>query len=367
MSNRGVQVCSIIVVAIISTYIVVDIYPFYEPESNMFSLNQNVHELNVTYASLESIAINMSYTECINLMNDSLLHFMDANESNQIFKWHWPTWLLSYGGSGNTVTRIIIEYITSIWSGAIGDPSLRRMGFVGEGKCNHKTGVVIVKTHPEHKHHPERMPNDCWGGGYKKGSIPSIHAVTVIFIVRNPFKSIFAMYNFKYGIGSNKHIRTTPMSNWNLTQFIQFVFKEAIDLHEMRVFIDYINSKIDSGKDNYKYIIVKFEDFFNSKTAFVQMDKILRFLYNEYYYIKNMRELHQRIRCVTEHFLPNDYDRFGRIHRDHHIVRDIVTFDFAFNEFYKHNIDKFCMFWSQIKWVAIDYGYQNLPYAQCND
>ena len=189
--------------------------------------------------------------------------------------------------------------------------------------------------------------------------------VTAIFIVRNPFKSIFSMYNFNHGDNENSHIATVPLSKWNLFTFIQTAFSEAYDLRKTKRFI----AKFTAKENNFKSITVKFEYFFDSQHAFNQMDKILRFLYKDSYYNMNHLELHKRIRCVIDYFLLTDYGRFGGMHRKYNdsYNETIVTSDFAYNEFYKHNPTQFCEFWNKIKWVCIQYNYTNLPSARCQD
>ena len=306
------------------------------------------------------------FSECTQSMNDSLLHFTDTDERKQKFRFKSPTWLMSYGGSGNTLTRVIIEYITSIWSGSTkGDDGLARLGFKGQRKCKRDDGVLIVKSHPE-QHNMENMDLECWdrfGSNYAKQYAVLIDNISAIFIIRNPFRAIFAMYNYKYGRGQDRHIHTVPMTDWNVLKFIQVAIAEAGALTQTRIYMEHIRSEIDNGMDNYKYIVIRFEDFFNTQTVFGQMDKILRFVYNDEYYNRNVMELHHRIRCVTDHFLPDEYGRFGSIHRKY--TGNIVTFDFAFKEFYKMDPKEFCRFWSTIKWVAINYDYDNLPFAQC--
>ena len=87
-----------------------------------------------------------------------------------------PSFLFSFGGSGNTLTRLMLEYVTNIWTGTIyADPLLFRDGFKGEMEgCTRKEAgnetlgdsqVLLIKVHPEHLQdilvNPEIMQREC--------------------------------------------------------------------------------------------------------------------------------------------------------------------------------------------------------------
>ena len=111
--------------AIVTTNITKETSTNYSTSKSFITPKTNAEDI------ADSESKKMYVNECTMLMNDSLLHFMDKDERKQKFRFKWPTWLLSYGGSGNTLTRVIREYITSIWSGSIsGDGALVQMGDV---------------------------------------------------------------------------------------------------------------------------------------------------------------------------------------------------------------------------------------------
>jgi len=87
--------------------------------------------------------------------------------------------LVSFPGSGNTWTRIILEQATGIFTGSIFcDRGLRSSGFYGEQIIS--SNVLVVKTH---------YPHD---GDPSVGHFHPKHVDGVIFIMRNPLDSIVA-------------------------------------------------------------------------------------------------------------------------------------------------------------------------------
>ena len=85
--------------------------------------------------------------------------------------------LVSFPGSGNTWTRIVLEQATGIFTGSIFcDRGLRSSGFYGEQIIS--SNVLAIKTH---------YPRD---GDPSIGHFHPKHVDGVIFIMRNPFDSI---------------------------------------------------------------------------------------------------------------------------------------------------------------------------------
>ena len=58
-----------------------------------------------------------------------------------------PPYLLSFQGSGNTFTRLVIELVTGYWTGNAlwNDKPLIQAGFKGDGYCNDQT--ITIKAH----------------------------------------------------------------------------------------------------------------------------------------------------------------------------------------------------------------------------
>ena len=139
----------------------------------------------------------------------------------------------------------MLEYVTNIWTGSVyGDRKLFNDGFRGEMEScgrpplkwknyvDRNPQVLLIKVHPEHLNdvlkEPEMMNEDCLGihpehidvpsqvkqhcnpfGGKSDGksSDESVYGMTsksnvsAVFIVRDPWKSIFSAFQYKFGTG----------------------------------------------------------------------------------------------------------------------------------------------------------------------
>ena len=99
--------------------------------------------------------------------------------------------LVSFPGSGNTWTRLLLEQVTGIFTGSIFcDPELRASGFFGEKIIT--SNVLAVKTH---------YPGI---GKPKLNHFNPSHVDGVIFIMRNPLDSIVAERKRQI-LRANKH------------------------------------------------------------------------------------------------------------------------------------------------------------------
>jgi len=114
--------------------------------------------------------LNVTPTSHGNCRKFSELHF--TNSTKVIM-------LVSFPGSGNTWTRIVLEQATGIFTGSIFcDRGLRSSGFYGEQIIS--SNVLAIKTH---------YPRD---GDPSIGHFHPKHVDGVIFIMRNPLDSIVA-------------------------------------------------------------------------------------------------------------------------------------------------------------------------------
>ena len=55
------------------------------------------------------------------MINDKHIKFINRSQSyqNGLLRHSYPLFLFSYGGGGNTMTRLLLEYITNVWTGSI--------------------------------------------------------------------------------------------------------------------------------------------------------------------------------------------------------------------------------------------------------
>ena len=130
---------------------------------------------------------------------------------NNMLRHDFPPYLISYGGSGNTYTRLLIEYTTKIWTGSMYHGEFQAERFYGSKKC--LTEVIVTKVHGEHIRDIDELIKGeclCGCGFYKSANTKyfrsvyhrtdiTVNEVTkqtypkAIFIIRNPWHSLFGM------------------------------------------------------------------------------------------------------------------------------------------------------------------------------
>uniref|UniRef100_A0A7S1BZB7 Sulfotransferase domain-containing protein n=1 Tax=Corethron hystrix TaxID=216773 RepID=A0A7S1BZB7_9STRA len=98
------------------------------------------------------------------------------------------TALASYPGSGNTMTRVLIEALTGVWTGSThGNPRMlgKQVRSVGNPADDRLTkNVVAVKTHQP-------------GGKKHFGKLRWTNATRVILIIRDPLNALPSAFNAK--------------------------------------------------------------------------------------------------------------------------------------------------------------------------
>ena len=85
--------------------------------------------------------------------NENNFRFIECNDYEGIVH-NIPPYLVSFQGSGNTFTRLIIELITGYWTGSAlpRDIFLVQAGFNGDKHCDDTT--IVIKTHVKYKYVP---------------------------------------------------------------------------------------------------------------------------------------------------------------------------------------------------------------------
>ena len=117
-----------------------------------------------------------------------------------------PTALASYPGSGSTLTRILVELSTGVWTGSpYNDPSLLSNPthpFLGESTMD---DVVAIKTH-----YPWRRD-----ATQERVLHPSKELEKAVIILRDPWKAIPSYYNWLYGRAvGDQHGVQAPEEKW---------------------------------------------------------------------------------------------------------------------------------------------------------
>lgn len=134
------------------------------------------------------------------------------------YKGRWvtepPPLLLSFPGSGNTWTRLLIEISTGIYTGDIyTDHSLKSV-FAGEKSCGKRVSVV--------KAHPQDLNVSVYGEVYhtlpgtKCQRIGTTYFDKIVIIHRNPFKAFWSEY--QRGGNRDRHTKGIPerQFKWNV-------------------------------------------------------------------------------------------------------------------------------------------------------
>mmetsp|Transcript_36105 Transcript_36105/g.84337 ORF Transcript_36105/g.84337 Transcript_36105/m.84337 type:complete len:357 (-) Transcript_36105:222-1292(-) len=178
-----------------------------------------------------------------------------------VFANRTSTALASYPGSGNTMTRVLIEALTGVWTGSThGNPLMlgKQSRSVGNPADDRLTeNVVVVKTHQ-----PGKVGYLRWKG-----------ATRVILIVRNPLDAIPSSCNAKWEIGSATvmHTEQMPEKYWIVTRDRRFEF----ELKMWRTMIDFWTKRFDDPDNS---MIVIYEDLINVETGPAIAAEMMTFL-----------------------------------------------------------------------------------------
>jgi len=177
-----------------------------------------------------------------------------------VFANRTTTALASYPGSGNTMTRILIEALTGVWTGSThGNPKMigKQVRSVGNPADDRLTeNVVVVKTHqPDVK--PLRWKD----------------AKRVIFIIRDPLSAIPSAHNAKWEVGSKikMHTGQAPEISWINWRDSFF----DLHLRKWRTTLQYWNTQYSYPG---KRIVVVYEDLVHNVTGPIIAEKIMTFL-----------------------------------------------------------------------------------------
>ncbi|ETO30123.1 hypothetical protein RFI_06999 [Reticulomyxa filosa] len=352
---------------------------------------------------------------CEKIRNDTkLIKWEEKMKDNGRFKKKVTPYLLSFAGSGNSITRLLLEYIYGYYTGSIytNDKILKKQGkFEGEGLVN--SSVLIIKMHPIHcltiwdkiiygKYVPYRHKEsgkiifdsisiienadtnislyDIPYYKYIYNDVPSLNRISAIVLIRNPWDSMFSAYqliahelqekdrhpNFRYksyGAGHTEWI-SLEWYNSNITLFKQR-FEEILENRIIRhqlLFYRSIKQLYDMyGTDKDRFMFVKFEHLFDPKFQLKIFFDISTFLFTESHlsiYHSKAFVLHtfHTFQCIQ---LFHDQDiRLKAIHRTMYNNTDntsvFITKHFAYNLF---SPDVICKWWDSLKPHTQAFGY----------
>ena len=282
-----------------------------------------------------------------------------------------PPLFISFGGSGNTFVRALIEYVTKIYTGSIYYKEFNNVGFDGSEYC--VTETIIVKYHGEHmgKQVAKSIIDKgcicgCRVGRLHKQKVTMrdfrklygrFNPVGAIFLVRNPWDAFFALYQYERGETRQytRHKTHIPLSKWNVTEFKQ----------DINIDVDKWNGNINVMKvwneTNSPFVVIKFENIVSKdiEVKTKELLKIMKFLYRDEYYKEHEALFKHRIDCVWK--ISNTDKRLNSIHRDKAGV-DQLNKTFAYQSLGKEFL---CNTWKRLKASAQPFGYSSYLDISC--
>ena len=259
---------------------------------------------------------------------------------------------MSFGGSGNTFIRALIEYVTKIHTGSVYKREFLKLGFV-DGKSNCGTQTIAIKVHASHLSPTSFFGSRCGLCLCKEppGNLTHIPK-PAIFVTRNPWDAFYALYQYWYGqkTSQGRHKSHINLNGWDSMQFTNVLKNQYVD--------DYIKSiqtfhawQKTNGK--HPLLLIKYENIVN-KDMNIKTDellKIIKFLYHDEYYKENELLFKQRIHCVWNISLTDE--RLIAMHRDPPNAEQLNK-TYA----YQTQSDIFLdMIWDKIKPFAELFGY----------
>ena len=145
-----------------------------------------------------------------------------------IFKYNPPPLLLSFPGSGNTWSRLLIEYATGVYSGSMEVNDIEyKNSFVGEVYCSVNTS--IIKAHPQDLYFNQQEPLITFKSRIqlrkcRRGFINNFKRV--VFVTRNPLDAIWS--NFQLQL-TKSHTGNVIAISFNRNSWTNFAIQSAQD------------------------------------------------------------------------------------------------------------------------------------------
>jgi len=254
-----------------------------------------------------------------------------------------PPLLASFPGSGNTWTRLLVEYSSSLYTGSIYNDNTIIHGYLKEPYC--QKNMIAIKAHPNHlsidKNGKIYINNSAFEKECLEGNITTFKRMAFIF--RNPWESIWSEYHRLYSVYHHKgidfHNNSITFNQFNKKDW-KFRAVEQVKVMEKFLLNDWGNIK----KEN--TVILRFEDLTNKSTR----NKTLRKLYSFLTYNKMIDE--EKLNCSF--YLADD----PTVHRS--ILPGSMTTDDAYKD-----KDIVCDIWNHLKPLKILYkqfGYDLKPW-----
>ena len=205
------------------------------------NVNRNLPEVSIF---LEDHIMRMSRDEnnsqgakSVNFSRDDIVNESEKSKCESKFgrreyKGRWvtdpPPLLLSFPGSGNTWTRLLIEVSTGIYTGDIyTDHSLKSV-FAGEKSCGKR--VSVVKAHPQDLNVSVSGEVYHTLPGNKCQRIGTTFFDKTVIIHRNPFKAIWS--EFQRGGSRDRHAKGIPKDQFDWSIWKNFATKNILQFKQ---------------------------------------------------------------------------------------------------------------------------------------
>lgn len=317
--------------------------------------------------NIETKLLTSPKKNCSEILNTSDIKFIDEEHRKTYLNHKSPPYIISYGGSGNTFLRLYIEYLTGFYTGSVYPSSGFLKDYHGfEGEGNVGSEVIAIKIHPINidLNKFEQLLNGTPINIEKKilNTIPleKNETAKVIYLIRNPWKATFALYNFKYFWHSKKRKEkisphtSTILKRANSIKFQMRFFNDYFKLWASQVKFIHLHRKLSQNSNSKDFIIVKFEDLVNTdiKIKEQQIRRVLNFLINSDKL--DTKKIIEKFLCFWE--VGEDDFRMDSIHRkvSNEIKDKVLDINYLYNLF---NDSIICKLWKSIEDEAIEFGY----------
>eukprot|EP01083_Nonionella_stella_P104765 300675_1 len=290
--------------------------------------------------------------------NTNITFMSSLTERTTKFRHKHPPLLISFGGSGNTFVRLLIEYITKIYTGSIYRDEFRAQGFLGSGYSS--TDVSVIKIHGEHfsdEHLKMFLKDDCKYPCFGDANSSEINTVAAIFIMRDPWPAMFALYNLWIGGNHrrNRHQGHIPLDKWMASQFEKWLWKRSRRGARPIQWMKNVRIMNEFASMNQSFLVITFENLVhhNLKIRINELLKLTKYLYNERYFEQNEELFTYRIQCVWN--ISQTDSRMTSIHRS-------KPNELQLNKTYAYNSlsdTSICRIWNAMKSYAVPLGYAN--------
>jgi len=181
-----------------------------------------------------------------------------------------PPLLYTFPGSGNTWSRLLIEYATGIYTGSVYNDGSLLKALPGEFTCNWE--VSVIKAHP-HTHPAMGLINGNFVSDDNKcqrGGVPRFERA--VLLLRDPFDSIWSEFQRRV---SQSHVSGIPKESFSWARWqanaaaLSHLYDEMWKRHHVAMEKHWSLNNV---------LYVKYEDLKNKQTRVATLQKIVDFL-----------------------------------------------------------------------------------------